>query len=371
MCIIIIDYDCHHRGEENFPCRSYMQKLERSIQHRPSFRQRFFRISRSSCTVVCTQKPGRRRVFSKCPRCVDRDRRERARKERETEMHVMLAREEHDKREKQKLQERRRSQRKSAFRCSKCTAEKRRPDQLSRAANEGLCCARGIEEFEEFEKASRYYPQPSARGTFANQPRPASIPTREQRFPEIRYMTSTEKARENAKVAANTYGWDRTRTGSVELDPSLVAGYLNSSGDLPNIMETASLPPEPKYEELGIDYTLWHQMQDVKLGAHGRIPPPPEKPLPVRPLATKQKNMIPRKPVAQSTLGRSLTGSIEISPPSSRNSPPSDFSVSPLSSPRLSTLVRSSASFINDELHDLLDDSMTEWKPTPAPKYRY
>jgi hypothetical protein len=273
---------------------------------------------------------------------------------RQTEARVKKAREAHNKQEKQKLEERRGTDRRMVFRCSKCTSEIRRPDQMSRAANGGLCCAFGIGEFAEMEKKSGYKP-PQKKPDFANEPRVAPKLSREQRFPELRYMTSTEKARDDAKAAANQYGWDRTRRGSVDLEPKLVTGYVNHPGNGTNVLGTAPLPPQPKYQDLGIDFTVWRQMQDVKLGAHGRIPPPPEKPLPVRPLQLRQKreHTVPRKPVASRAMA----------PPSS---------VSPLSSKsKPSKALRRQSSILNGELHDLIDGAMLDYQPAPESRYRY
>ncbi|KUJ08429.1 uncharacterized protein LY89DRAFT_788816 [Mollisia scopiformis] len=384
MCITTITYLCHHRSEENIPCQAYQQRVrEAQKSHRnPSFWKSLLCGAPSSSTrsVRCTQKPGKRSVYSKCPKCVDREQQERARVDRETEIRAMFARDAHNEREKQRLQERRRSDRKAAFRCSKCTAERRWPDQMSRAANEGLCCARGIDEFAELEKANGYRAQAPSKKTVADKPRKAPVPTREQRFPELSYMTSMEKVREDAKVAANTYGWDRRRQGSADLEPKLVSSYVNASGANPNILASAPPPAQkqPHFEELGIDYTVWRKMQDVKLGAHGRIPPAPDKPLPVRPLATKYPGQIPRKPLASRSDSSRLMVNTNVSLPSSRGSrgpraPPSPVSpVSPRSKPK-PKLQRSSASIMNGELYDMLDDSLAEWKqePMPEPRYRY
>lgn len=261
-----------------------------------------------------------------------------------------------------RLEERRRSDRKAAFRCSKCAAEHRRPDQMSRAANGGLCCAWGADEFAELEKKRGYVASTSAKRkpvvAHANTSRAVPLSplhtSREQRFPELRYMTSTEKARDDAKAAANTYGWDRRRKGSVALEPGLVTGYVNQAGAGTNVLNTAPPPPaQPKYTDLGIDFTVWRQMQDVKLGAHGRIPPPPERPLPVRPLQLKQKkgHQVPRKPVA------------------SQPSPVSPLS--PKTQSKGKQVRRSNASVLNGELRDLIDDAMLDFQPSPEPRYRY
>lgn len=258
-------------------------------------------------------------------------------------MRIAMAREAHNKQEKIRLEERRRSDRKEAFRCSKCAAERRRPDQMSRAANGGLCCAWGADEFAALEKERGYVSPPRKNpNDYTDAPRVAPRPTREQRFPELRYMTSTQKAREDAKAAANTYGWNRRRRGSVDLEPKLVTGYVNNPGAGTNILGTAPVPAQPKYENIGIDYTLWSQMQDVKLGAHGRIPPPPEKPLPVRPLQVKQKK------------GRS-----PVSP------------LNPQSQAKGKQNLRRQSSIMNRELHALIEDTMLDFQPVAKPRYRY
>lgn len=353
MCETIITYTCHHRGYETTPCQAYTKRL-RAAQLSPprsSFWRTFFCGASSPSTIQCNQNPGKRTIFTKRPSCVSAESYHLALKARETEMRVQKARESHNAAEKMRMEERRKSDRKAAFRCSECAAERRRPDQMTRAANGGLCCARGLEEFEELERNKGNVLSSSSKKrtpvpTYANAPAQTTS-TREQRFPELRYMTSTEKARDDAKVAANTYGWDRTRKGSVSLEPGLVTGYVNQAGAGTNSLNTAPVPAKPNYEDLGIDFTLWRQMQDVKLGTHGRIPPPPEKPLPVRPLQIKQKNhQVPRKPIGSAA------------------------PVSPLS-PKSKQVYRSNVSVMNGELNGMIDDAMLEFQPSPQPRYRY
>ncbi|KAE8446404.1 hypothetical protein EG329_012009 [Mollisiaceae sp. DMI_Dod_QoI] len=382
MCITIINYDCHHRGEEHVLCRSYIQKLDRAAKanRNPSLWQQIFCVTR---TPRCAQKPGKRRVFSKCPICMSRDTEERKRKDRETAIRAAFAREAHNKREAERLQERRRSQRKSAYRCSRCAAERRRPDQMSRAANGGLCCSRGLDEFAEMERASGYRPKISSRDAVADRPRKAPVPTREQRIPELRYMTSTEKARADAKAASNAYGWDRRQRDSEYLEPNLVAGYVNSVGADPKVFGTAPPPPpEPLYQELGIDIDLWRRMQHVELGTHGRIPPPPEKSLPIRPLVSRSSHKVQRKPVASQATPNRLTVDTTVSALTvsaysssrSRSSPVSPLSPKSKPKPRSNDNhppLRSKVSQLNAGLYDAINHSLADWKNEPVPKFRY
>lgn len=183
---------------------------------------------------------------------------------------------------------------------------------------------------------------------------PERMTSREERFPMLRYMTSTEIAREDARAAANSYGWDRRRMGSVDLEPGLVSGYVNGSGAGTSALATPApntlrrLPPSPYDVVAGIDLGRWNQISDVRHGSHGRVPPPPNRPLPVPPLRTRPQERMSGPPT-----------------PFARNSPrfpPSP--VSPMSPPRQQPL-RSQSSIMRGELNDMINDTLLDYQANP------
>ncbi|KAF8854423.1 hypothetical protein BDZ45DRAFT_42964 [Acephala macrosclerotiorum] len=373
MCIAITSYLCYHRTEEHTPCSFFLRKLAQGQPHpRPqSFLRTFFCGSSGSQKVHCTQKPGKNFIYSLCPKCLERESSHRSRIDCTTRAHQekleAKARQVHNKRESERMQERRREKKKEAFRCSMCTAERRRPDQMSRAANSGLCCARGIEEFDDLERANGFRPSPSSRQTIAARPRPAPQPTREQRNPRLNYATSMEFAKAAGTVAAREYGWGKSERDSVMPEPSLAAAYVNSSGANPGLFAPAPAEAQPLYYEPGINFESWNQMQQT---GHGRLPPQPEKPLPVPPLRTHK---VARKEAGTNSNANSRRRreDTQVSPLSSPGGPWSPVSL--MNTHRKTS--RSDMSIFRAEVDDLAGGllSRNSWEPLPEmpAQYRY
>lgn len=238
---------------------------------------------------------------------------------------------------------------------------------MSRTANSGLCCARGIEEFETLERARGYQPPRLSKRAIASRPRPAPIPTREQRNPRLNHATSLEWAKAQGTVAAQGYGWRKADRDSAMPEPGLAAAVINSSGANPSMFRTAPAPveAEPYYYEPGINFESWGKMPQT---GHGRLPPPPEKPLPVPPLRTHK---ILRKGVASQEPSRRRRGDTQVSPLSSPVGPWSP--VSPTNAGRERKASRSDMSLFRAEVDELAGGLIdrNSWEPMPEMRSRY
>ncbi|KAH7370663.1 hypothetical protein BKA65DRAFT_21975 [Rhexocercosporidium sp. MPI-PUGE-AT-0058] len=285
MCHLITTYHCaHFKLDTRHKCRSHKLLLrEAKRQRNPGLFSCFF----PPVNIRCKARPGRKQVLEICLDCT-------AAKERADQ--ELLAKRERQARARrewngvknEEIAEGRREEKRSRYRCVRCVAEGRRPDADTRAANCGLCCARGLAEFEKLNGSHNSRPYSSAR---------RQVP-REQRFPELQHMTSQQKVRSDATRAAQRYGWSRQQRGdSAYLDVGLVKQYINTPGADPRAIGSGPPIPEPLYEEPRID---WKQWGTAKQGSHGRLPPMPEVPLPIRPLRTRRGKVvrsIDRKPV--------------------------------------------------------------------------
>lgn len=157
----------------------------------------------------------------------------------------------------------RETQRRLNFFCSTCMTENRHryPSSLrAREANNGLCCARGIDEYED-----KYgvHNNPSTRlslkhGTNENE---LNQHGNGGRLP-VENPSIDEEARHSARSASMKFGWEVTTRDSLDLDPKLVSNFINVPGNNPY-----SLPPETH---------------------------PPQKPLP-QPPAQIQRPAVPRR----------------------------------------------------------------------------
>ncbi|TAQ84425.1 hypothetical protein B7494_g7255 [Chlorociboria aeruginascens] len=180
------------------------------------------------------------------------------------------------------------------FRCSACIAEYRFYSESERGANEGLCCARGVDEWREKERRK----VPGYRKLFSRSQAPShadfhhTVPQhpREERFPELKRMTSTQAARDAAILAAECYGWGQ-RGGSHDLEPQLVAAFINSSGTALNALPEAPTVTEPGYLEPGINWKQWNEAVRTNHGGYPPAAPAPESPLPIRPLQIRKTDL--------------------------------------------------------------------------------
>ncbi|KAH7413227.1 hypothetical protein BKA64DRAFT_637900 [Cadophora sp. MPI-SDFR-AT-0126] len=423
MCQLLTTFHCaHYILDTRHRCLEY-QRLYKLAKRQQSHGLLSCFFPSPRIRVRCNAAPDKRIVLDLCPGCkVAKGRsdqefiQKRATAVRESQKWEAIRNEQVAK----AMRERERA----SYRCRLCISEGRRPDARNRAANSGLCCARGLAEYADqnrtriprpptgssrrpVERERITYeriPQPQtgisripkqrerAREKPLSQPqagpsrKPAEMvqmkkkplpqlpapPSRKpiqreqtwERRPELRRVKSREKLRSDATKAADSYGWDRQQRDSTYLEPSLVKQYINTPGADPRTIGTGPPVPEPHYEEPAID---WNQWWAAKQGPHGRLPPMPEGPLPIRPLKTlREQNVRPltRKPVP--TQKPNGSRDLRVEP------------VSPLSSPITSDPSPVSPSARTEELLSDLDerlvDAMHGWTPVriaaPTPVVR-
>ncbi|KAI6709393.1 hypothetical protein PZA11_003670 [Diplocarpon coronariae] len=273
---------------------------------------------------ACPVDAKRKRVYGLCEKCA----RERLREERGREAQADLARKEWNFNSSEQIQDRRRLDKRSQWRCQSCIQEGRRPDEKNRAANEGLCCARGLQEYPERRvKGSRRSPatasKPLPPSPRLQAPRAAHMQRERGPVPDLQHVTSKQAMRTAATRAAEGYGWQREPgRGSRHLEPGLARDFVNTSGTDPRSIGPGPRVPLPGYQKPGIDFDRWDSAQQTN---HGRLPPMPGPPImPLKIPGTRDASQVSRKPVP-------------CRKPSVRSSQESVSTVSPLSSPITST----------------------------------
>ena len=272
---------------------------------------------------------------------------------------------------------------KSQFQCSKCKAEGKALVYLAaRAGNNGVCCDNGRKEWDAAEKLTRpVTSQPSHPNGHSQLARAKGQP--------VRLSPTAVAARQAADQASIDYGWNqeyrhitavgydprRARVQSInrdsaDLDPGLaqelgsLPGYALGAAVAQKVQPTsrdsaelepglawqvASLPgyllpshPTQKtdqgtwYKEPSIDFDSWAKHPRT---SHGRVPAPPEAPLPVPPLRTEQRgrDLAQGKPLPQTPSNRSQPSDSSLQwTPSQQRAKPSTrtFSSRPLVFPR-------------------------------------
>ncbi|PVH82839.1 hypothetical protein DL98DRAFT_586006 [Cadophora sp. DSE1049] len=416
MCQLLTTYHCaHYKLDTRHHCKEYQRryKLAKRQQSYGIF-SCFFPSPR--IRIRCNGPADKRIVLDLCPDCklakVCADTQLEAKKAweaRESQNWEAIRNEQVAKATREKER--------ASYLCELCISEGRWPDTRNRAANSGLCCARGLAEYadqnktriprpqagssrrlverermkqdnlpvpqagisripmqrERTREVQKPVPQPQAGPSWKpagtgqmkerRAPQPQGSPSRKppqreqmrERRPQLRRVKSREKLRLDARKAAESYGWDRQQRDSTYLEPNLVKQYINTPGADPRTIGTGPPIPEPLYEEPAID---WNQWWAAKQGPHGRLPPMPEGPLPIRPLMTRRGQTVPsiaRKPVPI----RKPDGSREL-----RVNP-----VSPLLSPMASNPSPVSPSARTEELLSDLDehlvDAMHSWTLVP------
>jgi hypothetical protein len=210
---------------------------------------------------------------------------------RETENERQLASIRTNNKTNQKLSgsERERSRR-ANFRCSTCTAENIDVPVYARRANNGLCCARGVDEYEgkfgvHGMPAEIFLEAPTAN----NQPAgPSSKACRCYNSG----MTSFE-----VRDVATTASKRRAARDSM-LDPELVREFINLPGSHIQYLPRPTSQPQryrfekrisriadtPVHDPTGINWRLWSHSKQTAHGRYPPSPPPPDISLPHPPL---------------------------------------------------------------------------------------
>ncbi len=361
MCITATTYECGHTEEAFKECKHYQERVKAA--RKAGFWKRIFK-SRMKCTLP----KGRSEVRNqKCSECITRDEARRRAKQSEE-----CSREE---------MERRRWELRWTWVCERCAAERRESEKWQREANGGACCARGLDEFAEWDRRQGYRPLGSRVFSRAQDAEAPRAPARQEK-PNHKRATSLELAKREADAAASRYRWRGDRLSGLPYD--IVKGFVAMPGtdlrELPDPLE-----PQPLYEEPGIDWDRWHHSSRT---AHGNYPPPappPNNPLPLRPLgrsstsvqarvnhpvephrnfsvpapartrATSVVNPRKHRHIASSR-GPIIPQSDEngVSPPSSPERPRPQSPVAPMKSPELRS-ARSTISNLNHQLDAAMD----------------
>ncbi|KAH8786539.1 hypothetical protein BGZ57DRAFT_159678 [Hyaloscypha finlandica] len=303
MCVRITTWACDCKKVELEECRWYRQ-AENDARKEREKRGFWKSIFYSTCKIVCPFPAGRvHHQYHICPGCT-------ARREAEEEgvLHRYLRRAERERRrqdreaeacsqkDSQKETERRRLETKWGWVCEACRAEGRVIQCYQRKPHDGPCCARGADEFAEWEKRQGYHsvdPRPSSRAPRANPPREPRA-TRENMFSHPK--TDHKDARDN-----------RLDSDNESLEPHLVAAVGLMSGMNPRFMGTDPSPPlppppppKPYYENPGIDLDRWGGARRTDHGSYPAPSAPPDDPLPWKPLRTKH-NQVETVPPARPT----------------------------------------------------------------------
>ncbi|KAN0098618.1 hypothetical protein V8E51_014281 [Hyaloscypha variabilis] len=304
MCITTTKYGCGHEKSEEKECRWYRHEVI-SAQNERKKRGFLVNLFRRSSKVVCPLPPGIVELMHQvCPGCTEdrKQRNARLREHREVMSEDDFGI--------------RRLEMKWGWMCDACFAEQRRVEHRHREANGGACCARGLDEFEAWEKRQGYLSVSSrhpSRIPLANHPSEAGRPRYSHKH-DTSYLT----AKLDAKKAAQDNGWDSEE----DLEPHLVAQFVNMTG-----MGPGSLPPppppsksaEPYYKDAGIDSERWEGARRTGHGSYPAPSQPPSDPLPVRPLRPAGRA------ASVSAAGTSLVGSAPRKPsqtPSAPTRPP-------------------------------------------------
>jgi hypothetical protein len=282
MCITIIDYDCGHSEAIVQECRAFR---ERKKSAKRDHRNRGFwkSLFKPAPKIRCTMPTGRRSILDqKCAECRSA-RHEQIEHARRAAEHHEMQRERWD----ENMKERWRSDTKWKWVCECCTAERRKIEPRQREVVGGPCCARGVDEFGDWERKQGYRPSkpqlPSqSQRRHADPPR---VPTREDRMPWLKHATSWEVAKAEAKAASQSYGWRDERSPGLPAD--VVREFMAMSGTDPKYLPAPPREPQPLYEEPGIDWDRWHKSRRTGHGNYPPPTPPPDDPLPVRPLAKR------------------------------------------------------------------------------------
>ncbi|KAG4441469.1 hypothetical protein IFR05_003075 [Cadophora sp. M221] len=104
---------------------------------------------------------------------------------------------------------------------------------------------------------------------------------------------ASQQIRAEATAAAESYGWGHQRKGDWKyIDASLMKQNINTPSCDPKDTKTGPSSPQrqvPRYEEPAIDWQRW---DGARQGPHGRLPPMPEEPVPIRPLRTMKGRLV-------------------------------------------------------------------------------
>ena len=349
---------CGHTERSFHRCKASFERAKRT--KKVGFFKRLFCSPIEAAKAECKPSTCHSNLEGFCEGCVENQQQQRRQEQREEAKRYEAARSAHNKNESLRRLQRRRSERKRTFRCSKCAEEGRRVED--RTANEGLCCARGIDEWEARERAQGTYRKPvplpkvSEHNPYTYTDLATGRPITAARAPDpvLRRMTSTAAAREAASKAARGYGWTRNPFQPAAVEAQIVSDFLQISGT-----DHRSLPPpspETHYEEPGIDWDEWNRYPQ---SGHGRFPPPstppsgPLPPLPVAPLRTKSRPLTNRRrerPVPKAEVSPVSSSPVELPSP-----------ISPVSDSRFSEnfhppkQLRSAASRLDIELEEALN----------------
>jgi hypothetical protein len=177
-----------------------------------------------------------------------------------------------------------RRHKKAIWICRSCRHEKRRIDQYQRDASSGPCCARGIDEFEMWQR------QRFTRTSHTGSPR-VPIQTWESSVQANWETDDLRRAKFEASEAARRNGW---QPNDSSLDPEAVRTFVGMTGT-----DVRSLPhpptPEPPYQghylQLHLQDERWNENRRTGHGTYPGPDPPPGDPLPTRPLRVKSANV--------------------------------------------------------------------------------
>jgi len=151
MCHLLTTYHCAHTQlDTRYHCKDY--------HHRYNLAKRQQSLGIFSCffpspriCIICSIPRETRIILDLCPKC------KLAKVCADTQLEAQKAREAQDSQNWEKIRDQqvvkaRQEKERAAYRCQLCIAEGRRPDERNRAANGGLCCARGLAEFADLNK---------------------------------------------------------------------------------------------------------------------------------------------------------------------------------------------------------------------------
>ncbi|KAM0181848.1 hypothetical protein ACHAPC_003999 [Botrytis cinerea] len=221
-------------------------------------------------------------VAGLCPDCTARQARLIAHQQaRDSEIiRAQIAQEQDNERERQRRTYRRMEDRRTKFRCDKCSREDRH--SIDRSGNDGFCC--------EFGQSFWNAKIPDAEHF--------SVPTEELK----RMTVGTSTARHAATKAANSYGWQPQPDQFNRIEPEVIRQFIGIPGS-----QAASLPPPPapRYEDANLDIARWN----AQVRTHRGTVPAPNKPLPQIPSTRK-----PRATPARLRPSTGPQGSCRVSP---------------------------------------------------------
>jgi hypothetical protein len=178
--------------------------------------------------------------------------------------------------------ERRRSNMKWQWLCSRCYEEGRTVESWHRRPHGGPCCSRGVDEFDAWEQKEGFRSfdyDPSQLASQANRPRDASPPPLP---PPKKHDLHLLPAKLNASSAARNYGNSDSDQDS-HISPELVRDLISMPGT-----DARSLLPPPYYDDAGIDSKRMKTQGRTQNASHLASSQPPTGPLPVKPLRTRK-----------------------------------------------------------------------------------